>query len=157
MSKKEEIIQADAEPQSSLLSLIESYAPQGETIDILLSKGEVLTYRNVQDSTEIRKLHSGATNFVESVGNAPNLKQFEAFKGLDEATLQRVYVLAEIDANDGFGKTKIEKRESYAKLAKKAGYLFREIHMKVDARSYNYEWGSFAGPVEEAKKNSSPE
>lgn len=157
MADKDKTIQEEPESKSAVLTLIGHYAPEEPEITLTLSKGDTLKFRNEQDTARIKKMHAGAVAFASFVKKQSSRKEFEIYQGLDDTTLQRVFVLAELCMNPDFGSKPAEKHESYATIARKAGYLFREIHTKLDAKCLNYEWNVFGGQVEAAKKDSSPE
>lgn len=157
MADKEQVIQEEPEAKSAVLTLIGNYAPEEAVIEVVLSKGDTLKFRNVQDTAEIKKMHASAIGFASLVQKQSGQKHFEIYRGLDETTLIKIAVLAAMCMNPDFGSKPAEKQEAYATIAKKAGYLFREIHVQLDTKLLNYEWNVFGSKVESAKKDSSPE
>lgn len=146
-------IREDSEPKSSVFNLIEKYAPIDESYFITLAKGDRLQYKNVQDRKEIRQLHASAQVWTEQVRANEKQTIFARFASLDDRTLIQLHILAQLDLNDYFGKTLTQKLESYADIAKRAGFLFNEIQTKVDLRSLNYDWEEYREKVLKTKED----
>jgi len=141
----------EQDAKSDLLGLIENYAPQEESISIVLSKGDCLFFKNITSYSELKKLHRDAKAWAElfrtTFCKAPEFKEF-ADMADDAETLQTCYVLSHLSEEPKFS------QHDYLSIAKKAGVLFSEIKAKVDLASMNIQIVGFNAGVETAKKKS---
>lgn len=137
------------ETKSLALSLVDSYSPKSEIIEITLPKGDVLRFKNTQNVSELAKMRRGAENFVKQMkttGAALGIK--DDVDALDDATLKICFVLGTLSED--------MTPQDFITLAVRAGTLFTDIRAKVDLASLNFELVNFDAQVEQAKKDSPP-
>jgi hypothetical protein len=109
-------------------TLISSYTPVRDgNFSITLPQGEVLTFKAVNDYSEIRKLATDGAKFWKTLNSERCTPQLKAVKPADEGTAVQAFMLAS---------TSIEPKltqHDVLRIAKEAGWLFLEIVRQYDA------------------------
>lgn len=132
---------------SPVFDLVGKYSSADDELLIVLSKGDVLKFKNVTKWSELRRIHEAAVQFALGFDAGPaNFEGFSQFKGADLATLQTAYILAELSLDYS--------QLDFLTIADKAGALFNEIKNKLDLASAGYSASATVEVVERAKKNS---
>lgn len=131
-------------------SLIKSYVPtDSETFDVVLPRGEKLTFRAVRDYSEIRKLATEGAKWFKAAQKNPS-PQIKKVLTEDEGTATQAFMMAT---------TSVEPKlteHDVLKLAKEAGWLFLEIVKQYDEKQANRAAMVEAEVLEDLGEDSAP-